>query len=78
MIIGRPGTPGTASVMQLSGEQLDVAIYGDVAPEAVAKAMGLERGDPERAILGDPIYVQVFNVPGWGLEVLELIKEDQQ
>lgn len=76
LIIGRRGVAGAASVMQLSGGQLDVAIYGDQTPEAVAKAMDIKPSDREGS-LADPIFPVVPSTPGWGLRVLELILSDQ-
>jgi hypothetical protein len=61
--------------MQMGDGSLDVALYDESTPEVVAKAMQLRVSDPaRRQAIGDPVYVQIQNYPGWGHTVLARLK----
>lgn len=67
LLIGRRGMAGCASVLR--GSALDVALYIET-PEEVAACIKEGNG----ATL-DPIYVSVPETPGWGLAVIEKIRD---
>lgn len=76
LVVGRPGQRGCASVQQLSDGRVDVALYEDATPDDVVKGLAMRRGDPARVeLLGDPIYMQLAMIPGWGLAILERLAE---
>jgi hypothetical protein len=66
VVIGRKGQPLCASIVRMTG-RLDVALY-DETPEVVAAAIEAHRvGDL------DPRFIQIDHIPGWGLEVIEIL-----
>ena len=68
LVIGRRTIRGCASVMRLSDGRLVVAVYDDATPEAISACVRERRPVP----LADCI-LQVADIPGWGLAVLEKI-----
>ncbi len=69
LVIGQPGKPGCASVMEMS-TTLDVALYVETAKEISAV---LEEGKSLGCF--DPYYRQIKPISGWGLEVIRWIEE---
>lgn len=68
VVIGQKGIPCCASVVRIS-DYYDVAIY-DEKPEVVSKII-----TEGKAGNLDPYYFQVDTTPGWGLKVIDEIKE---
>lgn len=66
VVIGRKGQPLCASIVRMTG-RLDVALY-DETPEVVAAAI-----EAQRVAELDPRFIQIDHIPGWGLEVIEIL-----
>jgi len=68
LLVGRKGVKGCATVVQLSDNRIDVALYEESTPEEIATA-----STPDRVAL-DPVYIQLEMYPGWGLTLLEKLR----
>lgn len=68
LVVGRRGVPGCFSVMQLSRGKLDVAVYDDYLPEALAAAA---KGHCPPA----DVNRVVDAIPGWALPFIDMVEK---
>jgi hypothetical protein len=69
LLFGQRGIGGCASIVQ-HPDHLDVALYAET-PEEVIESM------EEGRIKADPSYYRVTDAPGWGLEVILLLRAER-
>jgi hypothetical protein len=67
VLIGIKDTPGCFSARLMGSGRIDVAMYPSLSPQEVQELRNEAKFDA--------VYMQVDHIPGWGLEVIERLKE---
>ena len=67
-VMGQAHVKGCASIMLMSGDSIDVALYDDLTPNEAAAALG--RGE---RLHGDSYFQHSYAKSGWGLYIIDKI-----
>ena len=68
VVVGQRGVKGCASALKMPNGRADVAIYDELTPEDVSGRLA------EGSVPADQ-YLDMAPTPGWGLTVLEYIRQ---